>query len=30
LDKMRHSSSNHALGPCNGQYWLEDLILQQL
>jgi hypothetical protein len=29
-DKMRHSSSNHSLGPCNGQCQLEDLILRQL
>jgi hypothetical protein len=30
LDKTRHSSSNHSLEPCNGQYRLEDLISQQL
>jgi hypothetical protein len=30
LDKTRHSSSNHSLEPCNGQYWSEDLISRQL
>jgi hypothetical protein len=29
-DKTRHSSSNHSLEPCNGQYQSEDLISQQL
>jgi hypothetical protein len=28
-DKTRHSSSNHSLEPCNGQYRLEDLISRQ-
>jgi hypothetical protein len=30
LDKTRHSSSNHSLEPCNGQYQSEDLISRQL
>jgi hypothetical protein len=28
-DKMRRSSSNHSLEPCNGQYRSEDLISRQ-
>jgi hypothetical protein len=29
-DKMRRSSSNHSLEPCNGQYQSKDLISRQL